>query len=96
MRSLSKPKLLANENIPKTVILELRKAGYDVTSIWELKPGISDEEVIRIAIEKSEIIVTFDKDFGRLALLNPNIPGVILLRIPPLNPTYIAEKKNRH
>ncbi len=89
---MSKPRLLADENIPRTVITQLRRKGYDIISVWELKPGISDEEVIELAIRESRIIITFDKDFGRIALTKPNITGVILLRIPPLNPQYIANK----
>ncbi len=89
---MSKPRLLVDENIPRTVVLKLRETGYDIVSVWELRPGMSDEEVVELATKELRIIVTFDKDFGRLALLKPNIPGVILLRIPPLNPTYIAER----
>lgn len=89
---MSKPRLLADENIPRTVITTLREKGYDVVSVWELKPGMSDEEVVKLAIKESRIIITFDKDFGRIALLKPNIMGVIPLRIPPLNPLYVVEK----
>ncbi len=89
---MSKLRLLADENIPRTVIIALREKGYDVTSVWELRPGMSDEEVVELAIKESRIIITFDKDFGRIALLKPNITGIILLRIPPLNPLYIVER----
>ncbi|ABU82246.1 DUF5615 family PIN-like protein [Ignicoccus hospitalis] len=93
---MSKPRLLADENIPRTAIVTLREKGYDVVSVWELSPGISDEEVVELAIKERRIIVTFDKDFGRIARLNPNLnpntTGVILLRIPPLNPIYVAER----
>ncbi len=53
---------------------------------------MSDEEVVELAIRESRVIITFDKDFGRIALLKPNITGVILLRILPINPLYIAER----
>jgi len=89
---LSKLRLLADENIPRTVIIALREKGYDVASVWELRSGMSDEEVVELAIKESRIIITFDKDFGRIALLKPNITGIILLRIPPLNPLYIVER----
>jgi len=89
---LSKPRLLADENIPRTVIITLREKGYDIASVRELSPGMSDEEVVELAIKESRIIITFDKDFGRIALLKPSVPGIILLRIPPLNPLYIAER----
>jgi len=42
---LSKPRLLADENIPRTAITLLRERGYDIASVYELKPGMSDEEV---------------------------------------------------
>ncbi len=29
---------------------------------------------------------------GRIALSKPGAPGVILLRVQPLNPSYIAER----
>ncbi len=89
---MSKPKILADENIPRTTVILLREGGYDIVSIQELRPGMSDEEVAELAIKESRIIITFDKDFGRRALLKPNIPGVILLRIRPISPAYIAER----
>ena len=96
---MSKLRLLADKNIPRTVIIALREKGYDVASVWELRPGMS-EEVVELAIKESRIIITFDKDFGRIALLKPNITGRILLRIPPLNPLYsrtytLSIRKNR-
>ncbi len=89
---MSKPRFLADENIPRTVIVTLKERGYDVVSVWELSPGMTDEEVVELAIKERRIIITFDKDFGRIALSNPGITGVILLRIPPLDPLYIAER----
>ncbi len=88
----SKPKILADENIPRTAIQSLRSLGYDVVSVWEVNPGISDEQVVQLAIREKRIIITFDKDFGRIALTNPNVPGVILMRIPPVNPEYITNR----
>lgn len=57
-------KLLANENIPLDSVRSLRSAGHDVVSISERSPGISDEDVIRIARAENRIIVTFDRDYG--------------------------------
>ena len=87
-----KPKILADENIPRTTINSLRRLGYDVVSVWEVNPGISDEQVVQLSIREKRIIVTFDKDFGRIALTNPNVPGVMLMRIPPANPEYITNR----
>ena len=88
----SKPKILADENIPRSTIQSLRGASYDVVSVWEVKPGMSDEEVVRFSLQDQRVNMTFNKDFGRLALTNPNIPGVILLRILPVNPEYVTRR----
>ena len=88
----SKPKILADENIPKSTVQLLRSSSYDVVSIWEVNPGMSDKQVVQFSIREKRIIITFDKDFGRIALTNPDIPGVMLLRIPPANPEYITNR----
>ncbi|MCY3986906.1 MAG: DUF5615 family PIN-like protein, partial [Candidatus Dadabacteria bacterium] len=59
----NKPKLLVNENIPLRSVRALRNDGYDVISISERSPGISDENVLQIACADNRIIVTFDRDY---------------------------------
>ncbi len=54
---MSKPRLLADENIPRTVIIAVGERGYDIASVWEFKPGMSDEEVVELAIRESRIII---------------------------------------
>ena len=66
---LSKPKILADENIPRNIIQSLRSSGYDIVSVWEINPGISDEQVVQLSIREQRIIIIFDKDFGRIASL---------------------------
>ena len=61
-RVSSKPKLLANENIPLGSVQALRKNGYDVISISERSLGISDENVLQLASTENRVIVTFDRD----------------------------------
>lgn len=39
---MSKPRLLADENIPRSTVIELRNRGYDVLWVPEVKPGLSD------------------------------------------------------
>jgi len=60
---LLKPRLLADENIPRTVIVTLRGKGYDTVSVYELRPGMRDEDVVELAVKERRIIITFDKDF---------------------------------
>lgn len=66
--------------------------GHDVVWIRSEAPGISDVEVMRLAHQKNRIILTFDKDFGELAVRDRIYPsrGIILLRIPRKNPDEIA------
>lgn len=59
-------KFLANENFPYPSVIELRQAGYDVKSILDISPSISDEEIMQIAINENRTILTFDRDYGEL------------------------------
>ncbi len=89
---MSGPRLLADENIPRSVVSALRSRGFDIVSVQEIRPGMSDEEVVELAKRELRVIITFDKDFGRIALLEPGVPGLVLLRIPPRDPNYIAQR----
>jgi len=76
-------KLLANENFPLDSVKLLRKLVYDIISIGEDRPSISDFEVMKIAIDEKRLILTFDRDYGELIFkhnLKPN-EGVIYLRL---------------
>ena len=42
---------------------------YGVVSVWELKPDMGDYKVVELAVKESRIIVTYDKDLGRIVLL---------------------------
>ena len=77
-------KLLANENIPAALTRSLRAAGHDVNWVSEISPGITDTQVIELAIQQDRILVTFDTDFGELAFRRslPATCGIILLRLP--------------
>ena len=86
-------KLLANENVPLASVRALRDLGQDVASIAEDSPGVSDEEVVGRARAENRVIVTFDRDYGRLAFLRGVAPpaGVLYLRFRPNEPTEAAE-----
>lgn len=86
-------KLLANENVPLASVRILRDLGQDVGSIAEDSPGVPDEEVVRRAREENRVIVTFDRDYGRLAFHRGVYPpaGVLYLRFTPNEPTEAAE-----
>lgn len=56
--------ILADENIPIEITKSLREQGFEVTSIYETARGISDEQVIEIALKYDYLLLTEDKDFG--------------------------------
>jgi len=89
--------ILADENLPGKAVQGLRDGGHDVLWIRETLPGITDPEIMRIAVEEQRIIVTFDKDFGELAVTghSQNPPGIILLRISKPSPALTAETINQ-
>ena len=86
-------KLLADENIPSSVVRALADRGYDIVWIRTEAPGISDLDVMRYACRDYRIILTYDKDFGELAVKDNLCPsaGIILFRLPMKNPARIAE-----
>lgn len=81
-------KLLANENFPLTSAKYLKSLGFDVISIGVDNPGISDEEVMKIAIREERTILTFDSDYGELIFKYNYQPlaAVIYLRFLPKSP----------
>ncbi len=78
-------RLLADENIPLETVRALRAAGHDVFSATEATPGAADSDHLRRAIAEDRLVLTFDRDFGELAVRGPQRPeaGVLLLRIIP-------------
>ncbi|MCW5911647.1 MAG: DUF5615 family PIN-like protein [Cyclobacteriaceae bacterium] len=58
-------RFLANENFPFPSIQTLRSKGFEVLSILQSHPGISDVEVISLAQKTSSVVLTFDKDYEK-------------------------------
>jgi len=83
---------LANENFPCPSTKILRKNGFIIKSIQEDSPGISDPEVMQIAIELNLIILTFDSDYGELIFkyAKDNPPGVVYFREKGNHPEFAA------
>lgn len=86
-------RLLANENFPLDAVEALREAGHDVAWIREDSRGMSDDKILVRAQDENRVVVTFDKDFGELAFRAklPSQSGVILFRITPKSPHYVAQ-----
>lgn len=85
-------KFLADENIDKPIVVRLRNDGYSVLYTLEMKPSISDDEVIRLANQESALLLTTDKDFGELVFRQRHIIyGVVLIRLFGLSPQSKAK-----
>jgi len=90
-------RLLANENFPLKSADILRSKGFDVTTVGVEFQGISDREVMEIAIREERTIVTFDRHYGELIFRHGYRPaaGVIYLRWRKFSPEepgrYLAD-----
>ncbi|MCD6167049.1 DUF5615 family PIN-like protein [bacterium] len=76
-------RFLADESCDFAVVRSLRAEGYDVLSVLEACPGAEDRYVMELAEREGRVLITEDKDFGRLAYVEGafNV-GVLLLRFP--------------
>jgi len=76
-------RFMADESCDFAVVRALREAGHDVLYISEIAPGAEDTAVIERAHAERRILLTEDKDFGRLlfAARRP-ATGVIYIRFP--------------
>lgn len=74
-------KVLVDENIGSSVVQYLLSEGHNVIWIKELRPGMSDKEILKLALKTRRIIITYDQDFGELIFLKGERHyGVILIR----------------
>jgi predicted nuclease of predicted toxin-antitoxin system len=78
-------RLLADENIPRTVVVARRDAGHDVLWVGEYRRGADDPSVLEVAIASDRALRTSDLDFGGLILrdLLPAPPALLMLRFRP-------------
>lgn len=85
---------LADENFPLDAVLTLRRQGHDVAWIRTDSPGVTDEIVLARARAENRILLTFDKDFGELAIRRglPATCGIILFRTTATAGPVAAEK----
>jgi len=81
-------RVLVDENMPWRVVVELRRAGYEVLSAMESMSAEPDEAILERARMESRLVITQDKDFGQLAFrarLSADC-GIILFRLDGEDP----------
>ncbi|MBI4219547.1 MAG: DUF5615 family PIN-like protein, partial [Chloroflexi bacterium] len=59
-------RFLADESSDIRVAQALRRAGHDVVAVAETARGAPDREVLETALKDRRILLTEDRDFGRL------------------------------
>ncbi|MBP7050378.1 MAG: DUF5615 family PIN-like protein [Phycisphaerae bacterium] len=75
-------RFLANENFPLRSVNLLQAEGFDVKAVAVEFAGITDREVMEMAIREGRIILTFYHHYGALIFRDGYRPpaGVIYLR----------------
>ena len=90
---MMKMRFLADENIPRKVVDQISKKGYDVLWIKKIAPRSSDDRILSMAEADERIIFTFDRDFGQLVYEKKLLTtqGIIYFRLDGLSPSKIVE-----
>lgn len=76
-------KFLVDESVEFRIVLFLRNLGFDVVSISEEAPSISDPEVLNLAYGQKRVLITNDKGFGGLIFKEKQkSSGIVFIRLP--------------
>lgn len=77
----------ADENIPLDAVIELRRLGHDVLTMFEdgrANKAIPDEAVLTRATELERVLLTINRrDFKRLHNADPNHAGILICTFDP-------------
>jgi len=80
-------KFVADESVDLPIVERLRHDGHIVWYVAEMDPGITDDEVLRQAVQQNAILMTADKDFGELVFRQRRMTcGIMLIRVAGLTP----------
>ena len=76
-------KFIADVHISPITVSELSDIGYDIQRVTEFLPAnTTDEEIIKLSIQKNAVIITQDLDFSNLIILSGlKKPSIISIRI---------------
>lgn len=84
---------LADECVAASLVAFLRTQGHDVLYVAETTAGLSDMDVIALALREKRLLLTEDKDFGDLVFRRERlVPGVVLMRIGAETPITKAAR----
>ncbi len=77
-------RFLLDENIPYMLHRFLKKQNYDVLRAQDIQRSLPDIKLLEAAKNENRILVTLDKDFARLYLVEPEATVVLIDIHPPL------------
>lgn len=81
-------KLLADHNVPKSVVEVFRSFGHDAVTVAETMPTNSSDPVVAVAaIEAGRILVSWDKDFNHQRFTKPRFAGLSRIAFACPEPT---------
>ncbi|HEX2742052.1 MAG TPA: DUF5615 family PIN-like protein [Rubrobacter sp.] len=80
-------RFLADENFPLRGVGFLTNAGHEVAAIILESPGLPDEQVMLRAAREDRVLLTVDRDHGRLLYRT----GVVYFRFDPAYPEEPVE-----
>jgi predicted nuclease of predicted toxin-antitoxin system len=89
-------RFLLDQNVYAATARFLRSLGHEVVLAAQL--GLSqadDSDLRRTAQDQSRILVTRDRDFGRLVFVNSLAAGVLYLRVLPSTQSAVHEELER-
>ncbi len=85
--------IIADENIFRALIESLRNEGYDVISIFESYRGMDDASIAAFSLNPPRIVITEDKDFGKLVFEDKaDVTGIVFLRFLNTERSLIINK----
>ena len=78
---------LLDENVPRSLADVLRKRGFEIRMTTEIRgPGLRNSDLVDIAKETGEIILTFDSDFLSLRPELQELTRVVYIDMHPRDP----------
>ena len=69
-------RFLADESCDFSVVRELRASAFDVVAVSEQAAVATDKRVIELARSDNRIVLTEDRDFGRLVFAATRLAAV--------------------
>lgn len=75
-------KFLVDAGVGKNIEARLQTQKYDTLAVRDIDPKMLDIDILKLAVNKSRIVITMDKDFGELVFHSKqDHVGVLLLRL---------------